>query len=224
MLRFTSSILLVLMLAGLCSFGFADDKTGASDKKDPPAKPAKKTSKEKVRSDLLRGKILKIEPTQRYLTLEVTTKIPQENTGATQNMANLRRQLIGNRDPNSIRNIQVELMKNEQNLVTYKDEVKKLEIALDDDDLKVRTMLLPVEYDDKGKPRRLTEKEKKALKGSDPKAPGYEADFDSLQPNQVVDVYIVKPKGGGKSKTREVADEKERHKARMVVILSESAK
>jgi hypothetical protein len=221
--RLIASVSLMLMLLILSSFAFADDQTGSSDKKESRPKPAQKPAKEKVRTDFLRGKILKIETTERYLTLQVTTKIPQENASAAMNAANLRRQLIGNRDPNSIRSIQLELMKNEQNLVTYKDEVKKVEIALGDDP-KVRTMLLPVEYDDKGKPRRLTEKEKKALKGSDLKAPGYEAEMDSLQPNQLVEVYIIKPKTTARSKNKDAPDEKERQKARMIVIISESPK
>src|SRR6202011_1394644 len=111
----------------------------------------------------------------RIFTVRVTTKIPQDNAGAAQNIANLQRQLVGNRDPNSIRSIQVEIMKNQQNLVTFKVDVKRID-CFASDDMKVRTLLLPVEYDDKGKPKKLTEKEKRALKGSDLRAPGYEAD------------------------------------------------
>src|ERR1700687_853667 len=124
MRRFLSFSTLLLMLTVFLSFSPADDKTDSSEKKDSAAKSAKKPAKEKLRSDRVKGKILQIEATQRTLTLQVTSKVPQENAGAAQNMANLRRQLIGNRDINSIRSIQLDMAKNEQNLVTYKDEVK----------------------------------------------------------------------------------------------------
>jgi len=226
MRRSLACVLMMLLMALLLPASPADDTTDSPAKKDPASKPSKKTVKGKTRTDLLAGKLIRIEPTQSYLTLQVTNKIPQDNAGAAQNIANLQRQLIGNRDINSIRNIKIEIMKNQENLVTFKDNVKNIELSLDDD-LKVRTLLLPVEYDDKGRPRKLTEKEKKALKGPDPKTPGYESDFDSLKPNQMLEVYLARPKGGQRAKAKEKdapADSKDRQKAIMIVIVSEPVK
>src|SRR5438093_192788 len=76
-----------------------------------------------------------------------------------------------------------------------KDENQKVELQAADD-LKVRTLLLPVEYDDAGKVRKLSDKELRELRGPDPKLPGYAADFDSLKPEQIVDIYVAPPKGG----------------------------
>jgi hypothetical protein len=220
MRRIVSTGALLLVLAGVLAAASNDDQSDTS-KKD--TKPAKKASKDKVRTDFLRGKLVKIDPKERTFTVRVTTKIPQDNAGAAQNIANLRQQLVGNRDPNSIRSIQVEIMKNQQNLVTFKDDVKRIECVASDD-IKVRTLLLPVEYDDKGKPKKLTEKEKRALKGSDLKSPGYEADFESLKPEQTVEVHLEKQVHKSKSKDKDAADVKEPKKAIMIVIVSEPVK
>jgi hypothetical protein len=233
---------LLIVIAWLVPAFSADDAKKDDAKKDGSAKESisskdsiskkdskevkssrKAPTKEKTRSDIVVGKLTQVEGTQRYLTVQVTTKVPQENAGAAQNLANLRQQLLGAKDANSIRNIQIETMKNQQQLVTYKDVTKNVEIQADDN-MKVRTLLLPVEYDEKGRPRKLTEKEKKALKGPDATQPGYMADFDSLKPGQEVKVFLAKSKNAHKAKGKDAADSKEKPKATMILILSEPAK
>ena len=112
---------------------------------------------------------------------------------------------------------------NQQQLVTYKDVTRNIEIQADDN-MRVRTLLLPVEYDEKGRPRKLTEKEKKALKGPDATQPGYLADFDSLKPGQEVKVFLAKSKDAHKAKGKDAADSKEKPKATTILIVSEPAK
>jgi hypothetical protein len=203
------------------SLGSADDTKDTPAKKEPP----KKTAREKpLKTDSFVGKLIRVEGSQRTLAVRVTAKIPQENTGAAQNIANLKVQLLTARDPASIRNISVELAKNQANLINYKDQSKDVELEVADN-LKVRTLLEPVEYDDKGKPRRLTAKERADLKGADPKLPGYEADFDSLKVDQTVTVYVPQKKASGKSKVKDlVFDSKEKLKAVMIVINKEPSK
>jgi hypothetical protein len=48
------------------------------------------------------------------------------------------------------------------------------------DAVQVRTKLLPVAFDDKGAPRKLTTEEVKELRGTDSKLPGYAADYSDL--------------------------------------------
>src|SRR5260370_22578779 len=107
MRRIVSTGALLFVVVGFLAAAPVDDQSDTSNKKD--AKPAKKTSKEKVRADLLRGKLVKIDPKERTFTVRVTTKIPQYNAGAAQNIANLQRQLLRNPAPNSIRSTQVEV-------------------------------------------------------------------------------------------------------------------
>jgi hypothetical protein len=58
------------------------------------------------------------------------------------------------------------------------------------DEVRVRTLYLPPAYDDKGNPRHYTSAEKKALKGTDPKVPGYNSDFGSLKAGQAVKISL----------------------------------
>lgn len=216
----------LLVLALFLPAFAADEKQESTPQKEAPAtaSPKEKTPKPKPFTYGLKfpAKLLRIESKQHTLTVEVKYKGSQVNTDAVRSLTNLRRQLIGNRDPNSIRNIYIEMAKNEQNL--FKTETEKIELQ-PADDLKVRTRQLPLETDEKGKPRRLTEKEKRELKGPDPKLPGYTADFDSLKPDQQVEVYLEKSaKNMSQQKLKDLAAAKEKPKAVMIVILAEPMK
>ena len=58
------------------------------------------------------------------------------------------------------------------------------------DGVKVRTRLLPMAFDEKGAPRKLTTEEVKELRGNDPKLPGYAADYSDLKGGQAVLIYL----------------------------------
>jgi hypothetical protein len=224
-----STIGLLLLVAFLVPSSPADDDTDPPTKKATPTKSKTKETppkEKKGKTEYLTGKLTQVEGAQRYLTVQVTQKVPQENAGAAQNIMNLKRQLIGNTDRNSIRSIYIQMAQEQQKLITYKDETKNLELQAVDE-LKVRTMLEPVEYDDKGKVRKLTEKEKRALKGPDRHLPGYPADFDSLKPNQTVQVYLAKSKDAGKAKAKDkdaATEPKDRPKITMIVVVAEPVK
>jgi hypothetical protein len=49
---------------------------------------------------------------------------------------------------------------------------------------------LPVEFDDKGKPKKYTADEIKALKGDNPKLPGYEGKLENLKVGMLVKVAL----------------------------------
>jgi hypothetical protein len=67
---------------------------------------------------------------------------------------------------------------------------KTLQVATMDD-VKIRTLMEPVFYDDKGKPRKPTAKERKELKDKD----GYKADWEDLKVNAIVKVTLGRKKG-----------------------------
>jgi hypothetical protein len=169
----------------------------------------------------------------------VAVTVPKQDPQTAQHLANLQRQLIDaqrHRNPldrvTQSNRIQLEIEKATANL--YKDQKIELDAP---EEMKVRTMLLPVEFDDKGKPRRLTEKEKRELKGPDSSLPGYTADFDSLKPDETVEVYLAKPLSKSKTtanrRAQDVAEEKDkdadnaestRLKIAMIVIRAEAKK
>jgi hypothetical protein len=67
------------------------------------------------------------------------------------------------------------------------------------DDVKVRSANPPVQFDEKGRVKKLTAKEKKELKGND-KLPGYPAEFSDLKREQIVDVSLVSKKPPARAK------------------------
>jgi hypothetical protein len=87
------------------------------------------------------------------------------------------------------------------------------------EDMIVRTSFVPVEFDEKGKPRKRTQKELKELKG-DSKLPGYQADASALKRGQQVTCYLeIKKKSGKKDDTDALVDSKP--KVRLILITAE---
>jgi hypothetical protein len=70
---------------------------------------------------------------------------------------------------------------------------RDLEVTVDDD-VKVRSLKVPPQFDDKGKPRKPTTEELKALKGPDRKLPGYTLDYADLKPGQTVRLSLSRRK------------------------------
>ena len=62
------------------------------------------------------------------------------------------------------------------------------------DDVKIRIMVPPPQYDEKGRPKRYTTKELNELKGEDKKSPGFPGSVEDLQANAVVRVDLVRTK------------------------------
>jgi hypothetical protein len=121
---------------------------------------------------------------------------------------------------------QIEVAKRQQDL--YKNMPTK-EVKLQGvEEVKVRTKVLPVNYDEKGKPKKYTKKELAELKGPNKKLPGYTAEWSNLNKGQVVQVYLAKKKTKTKVKKKkdkeeddELFDDKDRPKVVMIVILQE---
>jgi hypothetical protein len=59
------------------------------------------------------------------------------------------------------------------------------------DDVVVRLNQPKPDFDDKGRPKKLTKEELKEAKG-DPKLPGYKAEFSDIQTEQVVQITVVR--------------------------------
>jgi hypothetical protein len=173
----------------------------AADKKtDKPA------SREKlVASGALEGTLTKLETTTKDFSLRVTQKVSVPNAQAQQNLQNLRVQLAqqaSNRNladrAQQIANIQREIQKNQANMVSYQDKHQDFDLQTGDT-VKVRQAHPPVEFDDKGRPKKYTQKELAKLRGPDRKVPGYPAEFDNLKVGQKVKVWLSKPKTTGKT-------------------------
>jgi len=92
------------------------------------------------------------------------------------------------------------------------------------DNIVVRRLNLPFEYDDKGYPKKYSKDEIQALRGKDPSLPGYTARYEDLQAGQMVKMYITRPKDGKKGDGLPVVQDEDSNgpPVRMVVILADS--
>jgi len=87
------------------------------------------------------------------------------------------------------------------------------------EDVKVRTMILPEQFDDKGNLKEYTRAEKQALKGKDKKLPGYESSVEKLEAGQKLRVVlrtVKKPteKDKDKEKGKAKANDPDKEKAK----------
>jgi len=103
--------------------------------------------------------------------------------------------------------------------------------------VKVRTMVLPEAFDDKGNPKTYTAKEKSELKGkgTDRSLPGYESSLEKLEVGQTVSVKLVtvpkkKPtppkdsaKDGATEKPADDTDTEKTKQVRLIVITKEAS-
>jgi hypothetical protein len=202
----------------------------AAEKKDKNAPQTKDTVKN---SGKFSGELILVENTTKNFTVKVTYYTVDPNELQKLINYDTQRKLEMSRIVNRLELVKqlnahaVEIEKRKQGI--YKKQTADIELEADDE-TKVRTMVLPVEYDDKGKPKKFTPKELRELKGPNKKLPGYTADWDNLGKGQLVEVYIPKPKKPKtkpKTKDKDKEDEdkelfKDKPKAIMIVILKET--
>jgi len=185
-----------------------DDKKDPEKKDDPEKKPAKeKKEAEKMPpySTKFRTKILSANAaTAREFTIEtyevdpkkvadVQTWQAQRSTQLQQQLAQISTQKDAKARLSQMQNYQKDLYNFQMELAKRSSDIyktKALEVRAHDD-AKVRTMFLPVLFDDQGNPKKWTEKEKAEFRGHT-KIPGYPADFDAIKSGQYVDIYMAK--------------------------------
>src|SRR5207249_6478301 len=91
------------------------------------------------------------------------------------------------------------------------------------EDVKIRAMNLPEQFDEKNKPKPYTAAEKAKLKGDNPRLPGYTAELSRLAAGQTVEIELSTNKPApGAAKKKDAAPEKPF--ATMVVIVAEEPK
>jgi hypothetical protein len=186
-------------------------KKDAKDKKkkDDPAEPKTKPEKVSYGAQFL-AKLTKIEGTsQQEFTVQLTIRYLEPNLQAQANLLQKQqrlllrqRQIMLTRNPIVRQQLLLQLIQDaqqgQQNLYNIKEIKKDIDLRAAED-MKVRTMKPPLEYDDKGNVKKYTAQELKELRGKG-NLPGYTADFDSLREGQIVKVYLAKPKAKPKKK------------------------
>jgi hypothetical protein len=235
--------LLILGLAFVVPSFAGDQKKDVKKKDDPP--PVKKDEPtEKLNWKNLAwadGKLTQLDPNSlRDFTLKVTVKV--RNPDAERHLNDLQRRLARQqgdfnrtRDPNQKANIardiqrtQLEIAKAQQDVLKGKEQHKDVQLRAVEN-VKVRMVYPPPDYDDKGNLKKYTAKELEALKGKEG-LPGYTAEFDSLRKGQQVRVWLARKAGaapikGGTTKGKKIEELDDigtgRPEVAMIMILQE---
>ena len=129
--------------------------------------------------------------------------VPELNQGEYQGLLNDQNQLqqvsLTERNPQTrlrrIMELQQSMARHQSNL--YKKGHKDIELDVAEA-VKVRWLMPPPKFDEKGRIARHTPEELKELKGDDPKVPGYTAEFSDLRDQQTIQVLVMRKKGAPK--------------------------
>ncbi|HZY87395.1 MAG TPA: hypothetical protein VFE78_21340 [Gemmataceae bacterium] len=111
--------------------------------------------------------------------------------------------------------MQVGQLRAQNNLYNVVNRTQDIEFMAEES-VKVRTMELPEQFDEKGNVKKYTKEELKQLKGKDTKLPGYESAFESLRAGQLVQVTLADHKAKkpttspGDAKDKEDKDAKDK--------------
>jgi hypothetical protein len=186
-----------------------------------------------VRAGQLIGKIVNVYEAKKTIRIQVQIPYIKLNTGAYNGLVRARldyNNAYYKGDYNGMRTAQMQMLQHQNNLYTIEYTPKEYELTAIDD-VVVRAARPRVEFNERGKPKKLTRKELRALKGN-PRLPGYKAEFSDVQQDQVVQVNLVRKKGAlarpvrrkrGKRADKEAVDPLEENlpKVSMIVILRE---
>ncbi|HVS38073.1 MAG TPA: hypothetical protein VMS17_21120 [Gemmataceae bacterium] len=89
------------------------------------------------------------------------------------------------------------------------------------DDVKVRILNPPVQFDDKGNAKQYTPDELKAMKGKDADLPGYESTLDHLKVGDAIKVTLSTPKPAKDADAKADPDAKKPNTITLILIVSE---
>lgn len=219
------------------------------------ADPTKDAASDKLPPGDYTGKLVSTPGTDGMFTVVIETDRLQAKPGAAQTQSREVQQLL--KDQEHIEKLQLELARS-KNLKEYerrmaqlseamarmqsdglKDKLKasgEVQVVKDEknvdfqtaDGVKVRNMNPPMQFDDKGKPKKYTQRELDALKGKDKNLPGYEATLDSLKVGDAVKVTLAAPKSDKKDADKDSDPKagttaKTGNQVTLIVILAEPA-
>jgi hypothetical protein len=180
-----------------------DDKAEPKGDDKAAVKPKVEPKERFVWGTELTGKLNVEGNSQKDITLHVSQKVMVPNVGAIQSAlqrqaqwAQRQQQIMRNPNPYQRQRDLAQLMRDmaqgqQQNLYQVKDVNQDVKLRAAEN-IKIRLLTPPIDYDDKGNPKKYTPKELDELRGPDKSLPGYGAEFDSLRSGQMVKVYLAK--------------------------------
>lgn len=169
--------------------GEADkDKKADADKNLPKDK--KEAAEKLAVGGKISGKLIHWEGAQKYFTVQVPITYAVPDANAIKHLADLQVQLARATKPQDVINIRNQMAQVKTYQVKKEDHNYEFQAG---PDMKVRVEV-PLVYDDKGKPKKLTKKELDELKGPDKKLPGYTAEMSDIRQDGIVTVFVAKTK------------------------------
>jgi hypothetical protein len=138
------------------------------------------------------AKIMAVVEDKKSVRIQVEQLVPVPNPGGQQQLLQAQFAMARARSPQAMMQAQMQMVRAQQNLVQIQRVTKDYELQATDD-VKVRMMSPPPQFDDKGRVKKYTGKELKELKGND-KLPGYPGEFSDLKQDQIVQVTLVSKK------------------------------
>jgi len=175
-----------------------DDPKKDDPKKDDPKKEVKKDSG-MVKVGTYTGVVVNFEEGKRSLKIRIDLPKLDVNAAVALQQANQELQLASIPKPGQKPQDLITAIVNAQKKVAekssklYVSSPQEFDWSLTDDAM-VRVAEPTTEFDDKGKPKKLTPKERAELKG-DPKLPGYKGELADVRSNWYVQITLVRPKG-----------------------------
>ena len=149
-----------------------------------------KNTDKMIKAGTVSGKVMAVYEDKKKIRLQVA--VPVLDPNGLQRVVNARLEMARARDPNAMRAAQYSLVQAQASL--YKNENKDVEIQASDE-VVVRMARPKEDFDEKGKPKKYTKKEKEEMRGTDKKLPGYKADFGDITTDQIIQVFLVRKKG-----------------------------
>jgi len=146
-----------------------------------------------LRSGVITAKVMAVIEDKKTVRLQLTVPYLKLNTGALQNYINAQTRMSYASNPQQMIQYQQQMMQAEAQIYQLATTTKDVEWQATDE-VKVRMMNPPAQFDDKGRIKKYTRKELKELKGEDTKSPGYPGEFSDIKQDQIVQVTIVKKK------------------------------
>lgn len=224
---------------------------GQKKKKDAPTAPAADLDADYLPPGDHSGKLLSAPLPSSSFILEMTFQSVTQKQGTTQNtqtnntsmqltrelqrINQLENQIARARTPQQAAQYTVQLQQavalaqlyqqkqgNAQGNLQVTSQKKTVEFHAGDDII-VRRLNLPSEYDDKGQPKKYSAEELRKLRGNKPNLPGYEAKLEDLMTGTLVKVTTVaktKPASSTKKEDKDAADAP-KTSVTMIVILGD---
>ena len=161
-----------------------------AQKKADPDKDVEKGGEKMVKVGSVTGKVMAVYEDKKKIRVQVAVQVP--NPGGMQAVYSAQRAMATASSPQAAYQAQIQLARAKQGLV--KTQNKDIEIQATDD-VVVRRFKPKEDFDEKGKPKKYTKKEKQELRGPDKKLPGYMAEFGDISTDQYIQLTLVRKKG-----------------------------